>query len=139
MKLKLLNAATATNSPPSGATAGFPMRQGMDGQLVGSGFRDDTDEFMFIVRSTAGSGTMTVTLRLWGYQGDAGVWVPLGTGTDALKGTLNEQAALGETEANTIGHAELVMGLRHFDRVYLEVSAIGGTATAISAWLIARS
>ena len=65
-------------------------------------------------------------------------WHPLGTGTDAAKGIINGGVALGETGTNTIAHAEVVQGLRGLDRIYAEITAIGGTSTAISAWLVTR-
>ena len=86
------------------------------------------------VYSTAGSATMTTTVKLWGYTIASGVWVPLGTGADATKGTINAGAAIGETAgiADVIRHSEIVSGLFNFDRVYAELTAIGGTATAIT-------
>lgn len=125
--VQLLTAATATNSPPSGAAAGVETND----------LKFATDGVISL-RSTAGSGTMTVTCRLWGYEASAAVWFPLGNGTGAGKGFLNGGAAITETEADTIAHAQVVYGIGHIDRVYIEITAIGGTSTAISAWLTAR-
>ena len=74
------------------------------------------------VYSTAGSATMTTTVKLWGYTIASGVWVPLGTGADLTKGTINAGAAIGETAgiADVIRHSEIVSGLFNFDRVYAE-------------------
>jgi hypothetical protein len=130
-KLKLLEAATATNGSPVGTpTAGYPI-----GDLVKGGSPDGT----IFIASTAGSGTMTVTLRLWGYDATANAWAPLGTGTAALKGILNGGVAIAEDStigADVLRHTEVVGSLWAFDRIYLEITAIGGTATAISAWLV---
>lgn len=145
MVLELLSGATATNSAPSGATAGKPTKRTAEGQLTGQGFLDTHNKFLLIVWDTAGSGTMTCTLRLWGYissyaKSGAGVtvarWMPLGVGADSTKGTINAGAGLGETASNDIGHCEVVENLARFDRLYLEVVAIDGTATAISAALL---
>lgn len=141
MKIKLLNAATATNSPPSGATAGFPLRKG-DGQILSNGFGEDVNEAVFALVSTAGSATMTCTIRLWGYAADSAAWHPMGPqptgGTDASRGEVNNATAIGEIASDVLSYSEVVRGFKHFDRVYAEIVAIGGTNTAVSAWLISR-
>lgn len=126
-KYQLLTAATATNSAPSGINAGsVPLPSGYD-------------EAIIVVTSTAGSDTMTVTLKLWGYFDVSGTWAPLGkNSTAASKGLLNDGDAIGETGTDQIDHAELVQGLDGVSRLYLEITAIGGTATAISAYAIPR-
>lgn len=141
MYLKLLNAATATNSPPSGATAGFDLGYGKNPGSPDQGmvFNGQT-ECILLIRSTAGSGTMTGTFKLWGYSVVAGAWFPLGVhATDASRGLVNDANAVGENQSDSIQHAEVVESLRHFQRVYLEITAIGGTATAFSAWIVANS
>ena len=130
--VQLLTAATATNSPPSGATAGVPLRGQVPGQA--SQFWDGHDDGVIKVKSTAGSGTMTVTLRIWAYCPILSAWFPLGTNaTMANRGVLNLGNPIGEDGADNIAHTEPVTGLSAFTRVYLEITAIGGTATAISA------
>lgn len=130
--IQLLTAATATNSPPSGASAGVAIGQdAFDGGAPAYG--------TFFIASTAGSATMTVTLRLWGYNATAAVWAPCGTGTAALKGVLNGGAAIAEDAsigADLLRHTEVVGVPWSFDRIYLEILAIGGTSTAVSAWLV---
>ena len=121
--IQLLTAATAVNGVPSGATAGVVVN------LQGS------DDALFALKSTAGSGVMTVTVRLWGYSRAAADWMPLGSGTGASKGILNAQTAIDETGTDLLRHLEVISGMRHVDRVYAEITAIGGTATAVSAWL----
>ena len=125
--IQLLTAAIATNSAPSAAT---------DGVTLGDVAHQD--DVGLLVASTAGSGTMTCTIRMWGYSAVTSAWHPLGTGTDSLKGTINEQTALGETGTNVIRHAEILGGLFAFERMYAEIVAIGGTSTAISVWLVTR-
>lgn len=128
--IQLLDDATATNGAPSAATDGVALPQRWGDAIA-------------LVRSTAGSGTMTCTLKLWVYwdgsadgSTDAIGWYPLGTNaTAADKGKLNEANAIGETGADAIAHVERIVGLNAFTRAYLEVTAIGGTGTAISAWL----
>lgn len=132
--IELLAATVATNGQPSGASAGLDLHE--VSTLFGGFF---PDQVTLVVESTAGSGTMTVTCRLWGYLPfNSGKWVPLGTGADTTKGTINDGSAIGETIADGIRHAEPVNLAGHFSRLYLEVTAIGGTSTSVTAWIVAR-
>lgn len=138
----LLKGATATNSPPSAATAGVAVHQ--DSRMAANtpdqalGFATGVVEKSIIfVTNSAGSDTVTTTLRLWGYLAAMATWVPVGTGTDADKGKLNAGAAIGESVTDGIRHAEPLLLAGHFDRLYVEVVAIGGTATAIDVWITA--
>lgn len=128
--IELLASATAGNSPPSGASAGLSV------DAIKATFGTVPQTMSLHVRSTAGSGTMTVTLRLWGYLGATLGWTPIGTGPDATKGYLNNGTALGETSADEIQHVELVDLPGHFVRLYLEIVAIGGTSTAVTGRLV---
>jgi NAD-specific glutamate dehydrogenase len=74
---------------------------------------------------------MTATIRMWGYT-TQGAWVPIGAGADGTKGVINLQAAIGESGTDVIRHAELMRHLFHFQRLYAEVAAIGGTSTAVT-------
>jgi hypothetical protein len=51
-----------------------------------------------------------------------------------VQGVLNGGVALVETATDYIAHAEIIFGLRHYARVYLQVAAISA-ATSVSAWL----
>ena len=126
---RILDAATATNSPPSGGSAGVSLASAAIGPPWPT-------TCTLLVRSTAGSGTMTVTIRLWGYAEDAAVWLPLGVGLDATKGTINAGAAIGETGSDVIRHCEPIANVFHFSRLYAEVTAIGGTSTAVTVELL---
>jgi len=120
--IQLLDEETATNGAPSAATDGVAVKAICDRAAV-------------VLKSTAGSGTMTVTLKLWGYYDAMAAWAPIGVhATAATKGVLNAGNAIGETGADSLRHAEVVSGLLRASRLYLEVAAIGGTATAVSAW-----
>ncbi len=92
-----------------------------------------------VLASTAGSATMTVTVKMWGRfrtSSTVAYWAPLGThATAATKGILNEGNAIAETGTDSIRHAEVMEFIEGIERLYLEVTAIGGTNTAISAWL----
>ena len=134
--IQLLSAATATNSPPSGATAGFPLR----GRTPGKPQQNVWNHYptgVILVKSSAGSATMTVTLRVWCYSPHTAAWHPLGSNsTESLRGVLNNASAIDEDGADNIVHAEPVTGLGAFSRIYLEITAIGGTSTAINAYLV---
>lgn len=139
--LKLLNAATATNGAPSGATAGLSLKKGENpGRDWSEGFDlANLGDAVLLLKSTAGSGTMTVTVKLWGWSNLSAEWHPLGTHTvDASRGLLNEATAIGEVVADKLQFAQVISGVCNFDRLYLEITAIGGTSTAVSAWLEAR-
>jgi hypothetical protein len=120
-QITLLSAATATNSAPTAATDGAAIPHLCDVATL-------------FLHSTAGSVTMTVTCKLWGYNTQLAKWYPLGTNaTAASKGLLNEGNAMGETGTDSIRHCEALAGLRAIQRLYLEITAIGGTSTAITA------
>lgn len=139
MYVTLLTSATATNSAPTSATQGVLIKKVGEGRGLGGAQRG-----LLLLKSTAGSGTMTCTVKLWGYisagSGDAAIpaagWYPLGTSsTAANKGIINEASAIGETTADGIAHAEVVENLFCFRRLYAEITAIGGTSTAVSVFV----
>jgi len=130
----LLASVTATNSPPSGAAAGLAISD------ISNLFNFMPSEAGLLLYSTAGSGTMTCTARLWGYHpiGD-GMWFPLGTGSASTKGTINAASTLDETAADKLRHLEplALLGVAG-SRLYLEITAIGGTSTAVTAEIVVR-
>jgi hypothetical protein len=131
MYVTLVTAATATNGAPTLATDGVDIRKGPAGEK-GRGLRE-SDYATLLVYSTAGSGTMTATVKLWGYVPRLTRWFPLGASTtDSLRGVVNLATVIGEDGANLIEHSELVQGLSTFTRAYAEIATIGGTATAIT-------
>lgn len=113
----LLSGATATNGAPSIASA-----------TAGSPHPFASDQAVVCVYSTAGSGTMTVQVRIWGYETALARWFDLGV--------LNEGADITESAADIISYAEGIAGLRAFDRFYAEVVAIGGTSTAVTVAMV---
>lgn len=117
--IEALASATAANGAPSG-TAGVSAN---DLRRYGS----NPKKFRVAVKSTAGSGTMTVTLKIW--QRLAGIgWV--------VTGALNAGAAIAETGTDTIGYSEAVDAVEGADRYYLEIAAIAGTSTAVTGYII---
>jgi hypothetical protein len=123
--IELLASTDATNGAPSGA-AGININDLRIGGRV-------PDKIRIGIKSTAGSGTMTVTLRLWARCG--GDW--LVHHSFAASPTAPQTAvAIAETSADAIAYSEIVSGLGRASRVYLEVVAIAGTATAVTGYAI---
>jgi hypothetical protein len=141
MSIKLLDEATATNGVPTTAvkTAGFALT----GVGTADGGRFNVPPLGGVssisVRSTAGSGTMACTLRIWLWSDLLSDWAPYGAdATAANRGLINATNSIDEVIANRILHTELVTGLSNYEAIYLQITAITGTATAISAWLHGR-
>lgn len=123
--LQLLTGATATNGAPTLSTDGVALKSTVDRATI------------VVKEDGSGSGVMTVTLKAWGYFAAIDAWAPLGVNaTAANKGLLNDGNAIDETGTDLLTHAEELFGLLKVDRLYLEVTAIGGTATSIDAWAL---
>ena len=131
--LRLLTGVTTNNGAPSGASAGVALSV-LDALIGPYGLvRRKTHIRLW---SSAGSDTMTVEARLWGYDPTAARWVPCGIGQDATKGYLNDGLAMGESGTDLIMHTQEATLLHTFTRLYVQTLNIGGTATAIEAALI---
>jgi len=132
VSLEILASRTTTNSPPtqSDATVGVAcdaIKAAFGGKIP--------DALTLQIVSTAGSATMTCAATIWVYAG--GKWGKPGLGaTSAAKGLLNGGSTIDEVTADTICHFETVDFLAHFERVYIEITAIGGTSTAVKALLL---
>lgn len=116
--VELLASATATNGAPTSA-AGISTNDLRIGGAVPSVIRIG-------VRSTAGSGTMSVTLRLWIRCG--ALWF--------VAESLNGGSAIAETSTDAIAYSTEVSSLYMADRIYLEIVAIGGTNTAVTGYAL---
>ncbi len=115
--VELLASAIAANGIPSGASAGISTA------LISTPLGYMPDSIAVGVKSTAGSATMSATVRPWIYAG--AIWFALPALT-----------ALAETSADSIQQAERVSGIAGASRLYLEITAIGGTSTAITGFAI---
>lgn len=134
--IRLVEGATATTSTPTGAPSATPASgTGFDlRKLEWGGLLPDSAEIH--VYSTAGSGVMDVTARVWNYALSGAVWAPLGTGAAATKGILNNGAAIGETGSDTIRHSEPLAYIANLDGIAVTIDGINGTDTAINVDLV---
>lgn len=125
LTVRLVESATTANGAPSAATDGFALDDLKLGYVPAL-------EIEIQIASDAGSGVMTCSYaRVWGYNATTARWFPVGTGSDADKGKLNNAAVLGETGTDAIRHAELFLFPGLFDRIYIELGVFGGAATAL--------
>ncbi len=124
--VELLASATAANGIPSGATAGIDISLlRRNGSL--------SDKIRVGINSTAGSGTMTATMRVWGRAG--AVWFRL-KDLAASSAAPQTAVAIAETSADSLKYSEEVSGINSCERLYLEIVAIAGTLTAITGYAI---
>ncbi len=115
-----------------GATASAVPAVAFSDATIGQPLPFMTDQAVLLIRNVAGSGTLTATVRLYGFFPSTQRWYALGTGTN--QGYVNAGAAISEiaTSTDRIAQAEGVAGLRRCTRVYAEiVGALGGTGTEI--------
>jgi hypothetical protein len=123
--VEMLASATAANGIPT-STAGIDVNDLRKGGKV-------PDKIRVGVVSTAGSGTMTVTLRVWGRVG--GIWMRM-KDLDSSSAAPQTAVAIPETSADAIQFAEEVCGVSGCSRLYLEILAIAGSSTAVTGYAI---
>jgi hypothetical protein len=123
--IELLASATATNGIPT-STAGVSVNDLRLNTKV-------PDKIRVGVNSTAGSGTMTVTLRVWGRAG--AIWFRL-KDLNASSAAPHTAVAIPETSTDAIQFSEEVCGVSGCDRLYLEILAIAGSSTAVTGYAI---
>lgn len=128
------NTGIAITGMTGGVDAGFPLNGHVEGQPYRWYLQDAG---VVLVKSTAGSAVMTVTVRLWVYSELTHAWHPLGVNgtTITLRGVLNDGTAVTEDPSDVLTHTEPVQYLSGFERIYAEVTAIGGTSTAVDCYL----
>jgi|ERR1043165_4224623 hypothetical protein len=127
--VEMLASANATNGAPSGATAGIATNDLRIKGKIPSRIRVG-------VNSTAGSGTMTVTLRVW--QRSGGIWFRT-KDLNASSAAPHTAVAIPETSADAIAYSEDVDVVAGAERLYLEIVAIAGTSTAVTGYAIVGS
>ncbi len=102
-------------------------------QTAGFAIPHACDQATILTHSTAGSGTMTATIRMWGFYPASNRWYALGTATTGIQGYLNAGVAMAEvsTAADKIAQAEVITGLRGCSRLYAEIVGTPGGSTAV--------
>lgn len=125
--VELLASAIAANGAPAAAA-------GIDIQQLGSSGRIPR-QIRVGIKSTAGSGVMTVTLRVWLRFGAAIGWM-VAKALAAADSAPQTAVAIAETGNDTIGYAEPVDLVDGADRIYLEIVAIAGTSTAVTGFAL---
>ncbi len=113
--VELLASASAVNGIPTG-TAGININ---DLRIAG----EIPATVRVGIKSTLGSGTMTVTARLWQQAG--GVWFA-SKALNASAAAPHTAVAIPETSANAIAYSELADIVTGASRLYLELSAAPG-------------
>lgn len=133
VSIEVLASRTSTNgTPTASASAGILMQDLLDAFDFNA--RGMPSDLSLVCVSTAGSATMTVTLKAWMRFGTLasltnGAWCPV---------TINGGSAIAEADTDLIRFAEPLSLSAHADRFYVEVTAIGGTNTAVTCFLRGR-
>jgi len=142
MHLKVLAGATsATNTAaPSGATAGVSLHLGETPGSPDYGFRGSEQNLAIAAHSTAGTGTLTLEARIWCYSDKTEQWYPLGTAsTDTERGEINASTAVGEIATDKLQFTQVLgPAVLVFDRIYIQILAMGGSGTTCDFWLLSR-
>jgi hypothetical protein len=123
--VELLASAVAANGIPTGAAGIATSALGAYGKIP--------DKIRVAVASTAGSGTMTVTLRVW--LRAANIWFRA-KDLNASSAAPHTAVAIAETSADAIQYSEEVTGIACADRIFLEIVAIAGTLTAVTGYAL---
>lgn len=130
---------TANTAAPSLVTDGVPNYpvEKIYGTDTGACYQGYAARESFLTLfTTAGSGTLAGTFTLWGYlakgtagasgpNGGNGIWVPV----------VKVNGGTGFSSATPVTYAERELNLGLYDRLYLQLTAVGGTSTAWEAWL----
>lgn len=131
----LLAGATANNGAPAAATDGIRMYEydklGQSSTLFKDGVNfphQPVAKHRLCIKGTVTAGqTLVGTFTLWGYLESAGVWFQV---------KVNGGSALAETDTDKIGYTEVFDLLSSFDRIYLQLAAIGGAGATFDAYLV---
>lgn len=132
---QVLDGATGTTAEPSAVTDGVELRTGLS---------QPATSHVFLIKSTAGTGTVRCICKLWGYHAALAGWYPIGpSGAADSQGRLNNNAVdawMDEVTADSARYAEVLndnfWGLAFFSRVYCQVTHFSGTGASFNAWLV---
>lgn len=110
-------------------TSGYTFLRGRRPGAEGFDVKED-NELVVGVLSTAGSGAMTATVEVWGYVKDLGKWFKFQA--------LNGGNAIPIQDTARVSYGERVLGFRHFDWIYVRVTAVAGTTPSYDLYLGCR-
>lgn len=131
----LLPPTTANTAIPSAVTDGiacYPDPRNINSDQGHCYLGQAAKESTLMVHATVTAGQVLVgTLTLWGYLAASGQWYEIPTNG----GTKVTPVAFAETDTDRITHVERFLNLGHFDRLCLQLTAIGGTGASFEAWL----
>ena len=129
--VRLIDGATSANSAPSGAPVAEPTAN--QGFLISSldlGYVAPAEATIWVVATVTASAVGTLGApQIYVYDNTIADWGPLGTGTAASAGLMNEGVTYDETSADKIVRMEAISLPGHFDGIYVKL----GTFTNISA------
>lgn len=134
----LLENAVANTGLPATATAGVAVHPdngfGFSPDDTAHGYqnRDARESTLLIYGTCTAAAVLTGTFTLWGYLAASGKWYEI----PVAGGTRLAPIALAETDADAITHVERFQNLGHFDRLFLELAAIGGAGASFTAHLV---
>ena len=121
--LNILDAVAAANGAPSGATAGVAIPINRKGKVIVFRLRHTT---------TDGDDVRTCTIKLWGYCAGAidadGAAISASAGWDDM----DESYLLASVSADGMLTIWVTEAASIYSRLYVELTAIAGTGTAIS-------
>jgi len=133
--LCLMAAATGNVAAPTLATDGYPMYPtnqitADDGHCF-TASAAPVSTLMIKGRCTAGQ-TLVGTFTLWGYDAAMDAWfeIPVNGGTAITP------VALAETSSDQINFQQQFNNLGHYDRIALDLAAIGGAGATFDAMLV---
>lgn len=134
--IQIMAAATANVAAPATSTDGIAVYTsgGQEPLVNGHAFGGRPPLYSTLCikgRVTAGQ-VLTGTFTLWGYLAAADAWFEIAVNG----GTEVTPVAIAETSTDQINYQEQFMNLGHFDRLALELAAIGGSGATFDAWLV---
>jgi hypothetical protein len=132
----ILAPATANNAIPTLDTQGISMYvppravPGTGHKSLAYGGQPPKSATLCIAGTATTGQTLVGTFTLWGYHPVLG-WLEI----PVNGGTAITPVALAETDTDKITYTQRFEDVSHFQRLYLQLTAIGGTGASFEAWM----
>jgi hypothetical protein len=94
--------------------------------------RDARESTLLIKGRCTAAEVLVGTFTLWGYHVESAAWYEI----PVNGGTVGTPVALAETSPDQINFQQRFTNLGHYDRIALELAAIGGAGATFEAWLV---